>query len=141
MNRYIKRLNELLENEDLHTIASFMGMKNTNIIYEWLRERSHPNLKSLIKLANYFECSLDYLCGRTEDNSKYVAEQTTPFDIRLKQILKAKDITQYRLIKEKIMSKGNAYDWFHDKSNPSLESILKLADYLNVSIDHLVGRE
>ena len=26
-----------------------------------------PPLETLIKLANFFDCSLDYLCGRTDD--------------------------------------------------------------------------
>ncbi|WP_078392851.1 helix-turn-helix domain-containing protein [Shouchella patagoniensis] len=30
-----------------------------------------PNIETLIKLANYFNVSLDYLLGRSEDKSRY----------------------------------------------------------------------
>lgn len=35
-------------------------------ISDWKNGRSVPNTVSLVKLADYFGCSVDYLLGRTE---------------------------------------------------------------------------
>ena len=92
-------------------------------------------------MANYFECTLDYLLGRTEDNSVYKIKQTKDFEKQLKAVAKEKGVTLYRLKVDGVISKGNTYDWFHDKSSPSMDKIIKIADYLQVSFDHLVRRE
>ena len=36
-------------------------------ISDWKNGRSVPNAISLVKLADYFGCSVDYLLGRTEN--------------------------------------------------------------------------
>ncbi|MBQ7643189.1 MAG: helix-turn-helix transcriptional regulator [Clostridia bacterium] len=38
-----------------------------NIICEYEKGRSEPNIDTLIKLADLFDCSIDYLVGRTDD--------------------------------------------------------------------------
>ena len=36
-------------------------------ISKWERGKFVPDIESLIALANYFECSIDYLVGREDD--------------------------------------------------------------------------
>ena len=36
-------------------------------IYSWEKGRSQPSLEMLFKLADYFDCSIDYLVGREDD--------------------------------------------------------------------------
>lgn len=40
---------------------------STNIIYDWEKGRAKPNIETLQKLADVFECSIDYLVGREDD--------------------------------------------------------------------------
>ena len=44
--------------------------KKTNIpesaIYNWLRGDFEPNVENLEKIAEFFECSIDYLIGRVD---------------------------------------------------------------------------
>lgn len=42
------------------------GISSGNIS-DWKSGRSKPGLESLIKIADYFECSVDYLLGRTDN--------------------------------------------------------------------------
>ena len=37
------------------------------IISNWEQGRSEPNLSDISKLADFFECSIDYLLGREDD--------------------------------------------------------------------------
>ena len=43
---------------------------SSQTILNWENEINDPSIKDLIKMADYFEVSLDYLCGRDENNSK-----------------------------------------------------------------------
>lgn len=47
-------------------LAEKIGVKNYTIA-NWEQNRTEPSVKDLIDLANYFECSVDYLIGREND--------------------------------------------------------------------------
>lgn len=36
-------------------------------IYSWEKGRSQPSIEMLSKIADFFECSIDYLTGREDD--------------------------------------------------------------------------
>ncbi len=37
-----------------------------SVVRRWCNKGKDVRLKTLIKLADYFQCSLEYLCGKTE---------------------------------------------------------------------------
>lgn len=39
------------------------------------------------------------------------------------------------------VSSGNLSDWANGRSQPSIDKLIKIADYFDVSIDYLVGRD
>ena len=47
-------------------LAKIIDVQNYTI-GNWERERSQPSIDDLIKLANFFEVSVDYLIGRSDD--------------------------------------------------------------------------
>ena len=49
--------------------------------------------------------------------------------------------SDYKIEKELNLTNGNISHWRAGRSKPSLDAVIKLADYFNVSIDYLVGRE
>jgi transcriptional regulator, cro/CI family len=60
---------------------------------------------------------------------------------RLKFLRKEKNLTQTEL-GEKVGIKRNTYsDWENGKTEPSFDNLVKLADFFNVSLDWLFGRE
>lgn len=63
-----KRLRDLREDHDLKQkdLAKILGVSDRTIgMYE--QERREPSLELLVKIADYFDVSLDYLLGRTND--------------------------------------------------------------------------
>jgi len=42
-----------------------------NTISNWENGTREPDTKTLVKLAELFECSVDYLVGRTDDPETY----------------------------------------------------------------------
>ena len=145
MKDFKKRLNELIKesNINIDQIKNYLNLKSPSIIYFWLDGTYAPKLKYLNKLANLFECSIDYLVGISNDfyETKTPHDTLPKFDERLKSIIENKKLTKTTLRKQNIISGSLYRSIFERKSDPTIETLLKLADYLNISIDYLVGRE
>lgn len=142
MNMIKSRLKDLLDDNNIkpENLSTELKLARTKV-YDWLKGRETPNFSNIIKLANYFNCSIDYLVGRSEDNSEMKFHACPPFSERLHSVMKEQKVTQYKMIKEGIVSGGHFNSWFKKGSQPSLDSLIRLADYFNVSIDYLIGRE
>ncbi len=47
-------------------LAEYIGVRNYTI-GNWEQGRTEPSIGELVALANFFECSVDYLIGREDD--------------------------------------------------------------------------
>ena len=67
-----KRIRNLREDHDLtqKTIAEYLGCSQVAYSYYEIGQRSLP-LDFLCKLADYYQCSTDYLLGRTDEKAPY----------------------------------------------------------------------
>lgn len=54
--------------------------------------------------------------------------------------LQEKRISAYKIAKETRISQGLMNEYKNGIKIPSIENLIKIADYLDVSIDYLVGR-
>lgn len=52
-------------------LAERIGVKNYTVA-NWEQNRTEPSIKDLTDLANFFECSVDYLLGRENDFGQIV---------------------------------------------------------------------
>ena len=63
-----------------------------NLVYAWEKGRAQPNIETLIKLAEYFDVSVDYLIGATDDfNTTAPAKSAPGLSKREEELLKAFD--------------------------------------------------
>ncbi|MBH6946474.1 helix-turn-helix transcriptional regulator [Clostridioides difficile] len=59
----------------------------------------------------------------------------------IKQILIKRDIKPYKLAKELDIDVSGLYKLLRNKSsNPTIDTLIKLADCLDITLDELVGR-
>ncbi|HIE4741903.1 helix-turn-helix domain-containing protein [Clostridioides difficile] len=59
----------------------------------------------------------------------------------IKQILRKRDIKPYKLAKELNIDVSGLYKLLRNKSsNPTIDTLIKLAAYLDITLDELVGR-
>ena len=137
---FAKNLQELLIDNSL-SMKSFAEKLQLNLseCYKYQRKEYLPNLANIIKIADFFECSIDYLLGLDEFiNIKLT--HTPPFSNTFKKLLKEKNITRYQLSKHTKISNARIDDWFHGRRLPSLDNLIKLAQYFNCSLDTMLGR-
>lgn len=142
MNKFSTRLKELINEKSLEPkeVAERIGLNpSSSRIYTWL-DTSLPSLKYLFALSKFFDCSLDYLCGRTEEIGKYKEIKPVEFSSRLQKIIDSKpNLTRYKLFKDLKLTKGHMFSWFNEHRTPSTSNYIKIADYLGVGLDELIG--
>ena len=125
-------------------ITSSELAKKTNIdqstILTLLRDDGFPSVDTLVKLADFFRCSTDYLLGLKDTSDEVAFRQRPPFPEQLTFLLQHFKITKYRLEKDTHLSEKTVNRWHNGKTQPSVESLLRLAKYFQCSVDFLLGR-
>jgi transcriptional regulator with XRE-family HTH domain len=135
------RLSELIiENRiDVKTLCEALKLSKMTV-YRYLSNQRKPNYDILVAIADYFKCSIDFLVGISEENYP-TNSSDIKFHERFINLLKQDGITEYKLIKDTHISRSLFYSWVKGKSRPNVFNLVKLAQYLDCSIDYLVGRE
>ncbi len=118
--------------------------KETNIgkstIYEYLSGEKMPTLCNLIKLADYFGCSIDYLLGLEQENIEKHFQVCKPFAQRFQEILQYFAISRYHLEKITGIAESALYYWAKGQKSPTLENILLVCEKLDCRVDFFIGR-
>lgn len=72
---YGKRLKELREERGISmmALAKAIGVSDTAVC-KWENQDSEPKLSYIIKLADYFNCTADFLIGRSDDLGGYIEQ-------------------------------------------------------------------
>ena len=73
MKKYYERMKDLREDNDLRQsdMAKILGFTNQQAYQRYESGKVLIPLPLLIKIAQYFDVSLDYLTGLTNDKRKY----------------------------------------------------------------------
>lgn len=109
------------------------------VIMKWKKQAVDPKEKTLIKLADYFNCSIEYLCGKTNEYLDYEPRSCPAFGERIVDVLKSSGWSSYKLFKETKISPAQYHGW-RTGTEPLLSSLEAIAEALDVTLDYLVGR-
>lgn len=139
LSKFSESFNELLGDRDIKDFSQTVGI-TLSVLYRYKKGKQLPTLQNAIILADVFCCSLDYLFGLT-DNASYIHKTAPMFSKAFQNILSENNCTRYRLGQTKKFSTKSLNDWFNGKYPPSIDNVLKLADYFHCTLDHLVGRD
>lgn len=133
-------LKELMSDNGLNA-TSFAKAVNVNVfvVRKWLNRVKDFKLKSLVKVADFFGCSLEYLCGKSDVFLSYRPQPMPPFNEWIKNVLRICGKSSYRLLSDTSISPSQYNSWLHG-TMPLLTSLEVVVEYLNVTLDYLVGR-
>jgi len=99
-----------------------------------------PKPVVLIRIADYFNVSVEYLLGRT-DNSYFVKAETETTFLERYQLLKAENnFTDYAIAQKLHITTSYTTNWKNKKYMPSIINLIELSEIFKVSIDYLLGR-
>ena len=68
METFAQRLRELREEKQVtqKNLAEILGLNSRTTITNYEQNDREPDFETLIKIAKYFEVSIDYLLGQTD---------------------------------------------------------------------------
>lgn len=143
MEVFIENLKDLIveSNKSLRQLAEESGVSAMQ--YSRYLKGSIPTIEITLKIAKYFDCSLDYLFGlsNSKETNKY---KTYDFDIsnfliNYGCLLKQNNITHFKFMKTIGYDESIIRHW-KSGSIPRLDIIYYIAKNLGGSIDNLIGR-
>ncbi len=139
LDEFSTRLKEQMEENNLTVMKLYelSGCPVSNIS-KWLNRKNCPLLPSLVKLADVFNCSVDYLVGRSDNPAFVPGASNASLGERIKTL--CKDKTPYRLAKNIKINNYLIYLWINGKNLPNTYNLIRIADDLGVSLDYLAGR-
>ena len=139
MNEFQERLQELLIENNLSRLQLSKIIKiSFETLNGYFNRDFYPELSIAIKLANYFQCSLDYLMGLSEIYNNNDKNELS-FIETINKLKKENNISIEKLMKAINMSETNFYRWQRGDNTPSMLSLISIAKYFDVSLDYLVG--
>lgn len=129
-------------------VARLLGTVQ-GVYSKWERGVYEPNYENLSMLACIFDVSIDFLLSDYIEFSKdkYLRMQesyliiSNVFPQRLKEIRIKRGLTQTELGEKVGVKQSTFTNWENGKREPNFETVIKLADLLEVSVDWLFGRK
>lgn len=128
-------------NLNMRQASIALGMPYTTYVGYEKNERE-PNSESLVLIANYFNVSVDYLIGRSDNKTlieQQVNQSTNNNIIHSKRIelgISVKDFANAVGVSEAIVNQ-----WEKGTISPGRNEIVKISRILNISIDNLLPKE
>ena len=142
MSEFAERLNYLMFERGLNRkqLAGQLGI-NAACVTHYLHAKRVPTVANLVKIADFFNCSADYLLGREEMNPDLKFKPCPPFGERIEFLKQTFGCSSYSIYHATDISQSCYYDWKSGRRQPSLDNIIKLANHFDCRVDFILGRE
>ena len=99
-----------------------------------------PKPVILVRIADYFDVSLEYLLGRTPDRCFIRSEENKTFHERYEALKAENGWTDYVIAQKLHVFTSYTTNWRKKKYIPSLNNLLYLSEHFGVTLDYLLGR-
>lgn len=140
LSKFVENTKDILF--DTHTtvpeLAKAIG-KTEGATYWYLRGHT-PGVETLVKIADFFNCSLEFLLGREPERQHGAFLPCPPWKEQVAFLLAHFKVSKYRLCKDVPVTRSVFYAWLKG-AEPELNYILRLADFFGCTVDFVLGRE
>lgn len=135
----MNRLLDIREEKDLNQdqLAKIMG-KSRQSISRYKLETATMSNDILIKFANYFNISIDYILYNTDERAPYKLEKANIN--RLKELRCDKGLTQSDIAKLFSLTQTQYSKYELSERSISYSLLIRFSDFYNTSIDYILGR-
>ena len=99
-----------------------------------------PSFTVFVRMIEFFNVSADVLLGLIDytPTTNFLPEST--FSANLQKVMTETKTTQYALNKHAGFSSASVHNWLKGKDLPSADKLVRLAQFMDVSVDYLLGR-
>ena len=145
LDAFANRLAELMRDENLsQRKLSCMINCQSKSLRLWLKGKYYPRHDFLVRLAEFFHVSIDYLLGLTDVEEERYEKFTVGYQKylieKLRCYIQRKGITYYKLAKSLGIGQTTLKRWFLNGSMPEITILIKISKLLDESLDDLFGR-
>ena len=140
MNDFITAVKNYLEDEGKSVDCLFFdNIISKDTFYKY--KQRNPSLQTLIKVANYWQVSIDYLYEKTDVNnfSKYSNDQSKFYEY-LTELIRKANLSNRQFCKEMNYQKDNILRYKYG-TTPSLRTLFEIAEYFGCFVDDLLTKE
>ena len=141
LSKFVESLSELIFQSNI-SVAELSEKLNCEkaTIYRYLRGEKMPSVDMAIKMADYFSCSVDYLLGLEEENYPRSFKPCPPFQERLPILCEKLHTNKYQIQKKTGVAESAIYGWQNGKTSPNIETLVKIAQAFDCSVEFILGR-
>ena len=93
-----------------------------------------------MRIADYFDISIEYLLGRTDNEYFEKAEDASTFLERYQKLKTENDMSDYAVAQKLHVTTSYTTNWKNKRYMPSISNLIVLSEIFKVSIDYLLGR-
>ncbi|MCM1237002.1 MAG: transcriptional regulator [Ruminococcus flavefaciens] len=139
MSDFVETLNLLIFDKfkDAKTFAAALGIDPTTVT-RYLGGKRAPSVQNLVLIADYFNCSCDYLLG-FEGYTAGLKFKPASFTASFNKLTEKTGFMC--LSKATGISVSSLYDWKSGKRLPDINNLIKLAKHFDCRVDFILGRE
>ncbi len=123
----------------LTQLAKEVGIEKATLS-RYLHAVYTPSVANLVKLADYFHCTTDFLLGRENENYSTAFKPCPPFSEQLVVLKENFKCPWWHFYKKAHISSSRFYEWKNGTRTPSLDCIIFLADGFDCTVDFIIGR-
>ncbi len=144
MSKFSERLESLLKEKKLSKLEfeRLTGIDNS-LMCKYVAGYYEPGVENLTIIADFFDCSIDFLCGLDPLYNRYKNVSKPNVDKFIKrylELLKDKKSNFHKISKDLNFARHSSTRWQQQKIFPVLSILIKLAQYFNVPLEYLIGR-
>ena len=141
MSKFAENLSALMSEHNLKApaLAKRIHTDRSNIT-RYKQGKRLPLFQGFIALIEYFNVSADVLLGLVDFTADTEFLPVRSFGDTLRTVMAETNTTQYRIEQDTDISSSSMYDWLFNRSLPTVENLVKLAEYMDISVDYLLGR-
>lgn len=110
-------------------------------ISRYIHHGTSPTIDILIRIADFFNCSTDFLLGREEFNNELSFKKCPPFSERMRDLPKYFNCNAKEFYTKAKIAKSSYFRWKSGERAPKLDNVIQIADELDCRVDFILGRE
>ncbi len=137
---FIESINEILQENKLN-VKNFADKIDCDqaAVRRWLYKTYLPDPETVIKIAEVFNVSPNYLFGFSDKKELNKSRQSNTFYERYESLKTINGLTDYRVSKSCEIQDSAISKWKSVRKFPAIESMLKLCKTYDFSLDYLLG--
>lgn len=143
LGKQLKLLRELMQKSQQEVCSALNIEQSTLANYE--NGKRMPKIEILIKIAEYYQCSVDFLLGIEKsggkDFSNFQVDNTEfalDFKMRTRELLAEQELSEDDFMRMTGFSKEEKDSYLYGNKLPDIEDLIKIAGVLSVSTDYLL---